>query len=149
MYWFRFKGQAHKISVYIQSLLKGTLLQLLTIKLVYFSLGWSRPLSRQQQVHTHDLNNSNDFAVGHLCCASSEWTLPVFQSKQKKSLAHFLFDLSFHLFLRTIFWIPQYKVYSLVDFIRFTDSCSGRFFRKINLYTFFAGQPRYLLAATC
>jgi hypothetical protein len=30
------KGQAHKISVYIQSLLKGTLLQLLTIKLVYF-----------------------------------------------------------------------------------------------------------------
>jgi hypothetical protein len=52
-------------------------------------------LTRQQQVHTHDLYILNDFAVGHLCCASPEWILFFLNIQKIKSCS---LSLEFELF---------------------------------------------------
>jgi hypothetical protein len=85
------------------------------------------------------------FCSWALCCASPEWILPVFSIYTKNKVLRTFSLIWVVIHLSDLAWVSQYKIYSLVDFIRFPDSCSGRFFRKINSYTFFAGQPRYLI----
>jgi hypothetical protein len=107
---------------------------------VYYSLGWTRPLPRQQQVHTHDLNILNDFAVRHLCCASPEWTWSVFSYTKNKVLHTFSLIWVFICFSGVLIDSCNIIYTAWLILLDRQISCTGRFFSQ-DKYMYFFHRP--------